>query len=165
MKYNCPFASGRHPLYSNHGLEAARRSGPGLARAPPGNRPTNEQQDAPCSISVPFCTYGNARKWVKTMIKVTADVLLVWSHLAMPPDHVGWGIFHATDLSSSLSFLLPRVLYGSFTGEGGRERGRGCGYVCKLETPPGERESHYGKHSSQAKEASLGRMAISAHPC
>ena len=52
-------------------------------------------------------------------------------------------------LSPSLSALWKFHQWG--------RREEGCGYVCKLETPTGE--SHYGKHSSQAKETSLGRMA------
>ena len=83
------------------------------------------------------------------------------------------GVFSMQQISLALSpssfpecsMEVSPVREGGGERERERERGRGCGYVCKLETPPGERESHYGKHSSQAKEASLGRMAISAHPC
>ena len=52
---------------------------------------------------------------------------------------IGWGIFHVTDTSLSLlpSFLPECSMEVSPVREG--EGGRGCGYVCKLETPTGER--------------------------
>ena len=138
-------------MYSNHGLEAARRrrAAPDWrARPQVTDRQPNNRMPPPCSISVPFCTYGNAQKWAETIITVNSKCVLG----VESPCNAGWGIFHATDLSLAHSLRPSSLPECSMEVSPVREKegGRGCGYVRKLETPPGE--SHYGKHSSQASQ-------------